>query len=172
MDETMVLNKLRDGLARRLAHVQARFHPATAEYGAALILDRADRSSVFVMWNAQEGFLVSSDVERQPEARKERTLPDIMGAMELVVAWFVRRPKADPVGLAELRGKAGVRQSELARRLKVKQPSVAGIERPGRLARMGVGKLARAVEALGGRLKITATMDDGAEWELALAPPS
>jgi DNA-binding XRE family transcriptional regulator len=63
--------------------------------------------------------------------------------------------RARPRGLAELRGRSGLTQAELARRLGVRQERVSAIER-GELSAAEVRTLAAYVTALGGRLDIAA----------------
>jgi cell division septum initiation protein DivIVA len=62
---------------------------------------------------------------------------------------------SQPRGLAELRLQAGLTQAQLAQRLRVRQERVSAIERVGPAA-VEVRTLAAYVEALGGRLEITA----------------
>jgi ribosome-binding protein aMBF1 (putative translation factor) len=69
-----------------------------------------------------------------------------------------RRMLADMM-LHELRQARERSQEDLARELKVGQPAVAKLERR---ADMYVSNLRRYIEALGGRLEITAKFPDGA----------
>jgi hypothetical protein len=63
------------------------------------------------------------------------------------------------LALRELRKRHAVSQEELAVKLAVGQPAVAKLERR---ADMYVSNLRRYIEALGGRLEITARFPDGA----------
>ena len=74
------------------------------------------------------------------------------------VAARVTQLKAE-MALAELRQARKRSQEELARLLKVNQPAVAKLEKR---ADMYVSNLRRYVEALGGKLEITARFPEGA----------
>jgi len=74
------------------------------------------------------------------------------------VAARVAELKAE-MALAELRQARERSQEELARMLKVNQPAVAKLEKR---ADMYVSNLRRYVEALGGKLEITARFPEGA----------
>ena len=74
------------------------------------------------------------------------------------VAQRVAALKSEMV-LADLRQARARSQEELARVLKVNQPAVAKLEKR---ADMYVSNLRRYVEALGGKLEITARFPDGA----------
>jgi transcriptional regulator with XRE-family HTH domain len=69
------------------------------------------------------------------------------------------RPMLADMTLHELRQARERSQEDLARELKVGQPAVAKLERR---ADMHVGNLRRYIEALGGKLEITAKFPDGA----------
>ena len=73
------------------------------------------------------------------------------------VAARVAELKAE-MALAELRQARARSQEEMARALKVKQPAVAKLEKR---ADMYVSNLRRYIEALGGKLEITATFPEG-----------
>jgi transcriptional regulator with XRE-family HTH domain len=60
--------------------------------------------------------------------------------------------------LSELRRHAGLTQAQLADRLGIKQPTLSQLEQQ---QDMRVTTLARLIEALGGRLEITAKMPTG-----------
>jgi transcriptional regulator with XRE-family HTH domain len=57
--------------------------------------------------------------------------------------------------LAQYRARRGLTRAEVAERMEVPADRVAGIERSG-LAAAGIGELTRYIEAMGGRLEITA----------------
>lgn len=61
--------------------------------------------------------------------------------------------------LSELRERAGLSQSEVARRMGVKQPRVSAMEK-GDPTQMEVGTLRRYIAALGGRLRVVAGFGD------------
>lgn len=65
---------------------------------------------------------------------------------------------AERMRLDELRRSLGLTQARLARRLKVRQPRVSKIERG---SGVGLDTMRRYVEALGGRLEVTAVFEDG-----------
>ena len=73
------------------------------------------------------------------------------------VAARVAELKAE-MALAELRQARAQTQEDLARALKVNQPAVAKLEKR---ADMYVSNLRRYVEALGGKLEITASFPEG-----------
>ncbi|WP_243770349.1 helix-turn-helix domain-containing protein [Amycolatopsis acidicola] len=74
-----------------------------------------------------------------------------------------RRPGPDSYvlgyRLGELRERAGLSQTEVAKRMGVKQPRVSAIEK-GDPAQMEVETLKRYVAALGGRLRVAAGFGD------------
>jgi transcriptional regulator with XRE-family HTH domain len=84
--------------------------------------------------------------KRLPAARKAR-IADKTAALDTALA------------LHELRKVRAVSQEELAKRLAVRQPAVAKIERR---SDMYVSNLRRYIEALGGTLEISARFTDGA----------
>lgn len=68
------------------------------------------------------------------------------------------------IALHALRERAGVSQSDLAERLHVSRPRVSAIERNGEDLRMST--IGRYVEALGGRIRLVATIN-GEDFDIA-----
>ena len=66
------------------------------------------------------------------------------------------------IHLAELRELVNKTQGDIAQTLGVKQPTVAGIERPGRDLRLST--LKRYVEATGGKLRLDVELPDGTHY--------
>ncbi|MFD2417684.1 XRE family transcriptional regulator [Amycolatopsis pigmentata] len=64
--------------------------------------------------------------------------------------------------LSELRERAGLSQTEVARRMGVKQPRVSAIEKGGP-SQMEVETLSRYIAALGGRMRVVAGFGDHEE---------
>ncbi|HII3097105.1 TPA: helix-turn-helix domain-containing protein [Morganella morganii] len=63
------------------------------------------------------------------------------------------------IHLAELREKVKKTQVEMAQALGIKQPTVAGMEKPGRDVKLST--LRRYVDAIGGKLNIDVELPDG-----------
>lgn len=66
------------------------------------------------------------------------------------------------IHLAELREKVKKTQVEMAQALGIKQPTVAGIEKPGRDVKLST--LRRYVDAIGGKLNIDVELPDGTHY--------
>lgn len=70
------------------------------------------------------------------------------------------------IHLAELREKVKKTQVEIAESLGVKQPTIAGMEKPGRDLKLST--LKRYVEAAGGKLRLDVELPDGSHYDFAL----
>ncbi len=70
------------------------------------------------------------------------------------------------IHLAELRERVQKTQSELAHSLNVKQPTVAGMEKPGHDLKLS--SLKRYVEATGGKLRIDIELPDGTHFGFSI----
>ncbi len=70
------------------------------------------------------------------------------------------------IHLAELREQVAKTQVEMAERLGVKQPTVAGMEKPGRDIKLS--SLKRYVEAAGGKLRLDVELPDGSHYAVTL----
>ncbi|AGB77649.1 putative transcriptional regulator with C-terminal CBS domains [Enterobacteriaceae bacterium strain FGI 57] len=70
------------------------------------------------------------------------------------------------IHLAELREKVKKTQMEIAESLGVKQPTIAGMEKPGRDLKLST--LKRYVEAAGGKLRLDVELPDGSHYDFAL----
>lgn len=66
------------------------------------------------------------------------------------------------IHLAELREKVEKTQIEMAQALGIRQPTVAGMEKPGR--DMKLSTLKRYVEATGGKLRLDIELPDGSHY--------
>lgn len=66
------------------------------------------------------------------------------------------------IHLAELREKVNKTQVEMAQALGIKQPTVAGMEKPGRDVKLST--LRRYVDAIGGKLNIDVELSDGTHY--------
>lgn len=67
------------------------------------------------------------------------------------------------IHLAELREKVELTQKELANEMGVKQPSIAGMEKPGQDIKLST--LKKYIEAMGGKLNLDIEMADGSHFE-------
>jgi len=83
--------------------------------------------------------------------------PHVVAAAEKLAAEI----KLD-IHLAELRERVQKTQSEMAQALGVKQPTVAGMEKPGRDIKLST--LKRYIEAAGGRLQLNIELPDGSHY--------
>lgn len=73
---------------------------------------------------------------------------------------------ATPTTLADLRNRAGnVKQAVIAATLQVQEPAVSKLERKA-LKQTSLQKMARYIDALGGKVNITITLADGSEIAL------
>ena len=91
-----------------------------------------------------------------------RTLGQILATENPEVVAKAREKAAEmllDIHLAELRERAQKTQKEVALTLGIKQPTVAGMERPGRDLKLS--SLKRYVEATGGKLRIDVEFPDG-----------
>lgn len=66
------------------------------------------------------------------------------------------------IHLAELREKVQKTQNEMAQTLGIKQPTVAGMEKPGRDLKLS--SLKRYIEAAGGKLRLDIELPDGTHY--------
>jgi DNA-binding XRE family transcriptional regulator len=80
------------------------------------------------------------------------------------------RAKADDIlldiHLAEIRERMEKTQMEVAHALGVKQPTVAGMEKPGRDLKLS--SLKRYVEATGGKLRLDVELPDGTHYGFSI----
>lgn len=73
---------------------------------------------------------------------------------------------AIPTTLADLRNRAGnIKQAVIAATLQVQDPAVSKLERKA-LKQTSLQKMARYIDALGGKVNITITLADGSEIAL------
>ncbi|MEL5635735.1 XRE family transcriptional regulator [Serratia ureilytica] len=70
------------------------------------------------------------------------------------------------IHLAELREKVQKTQVEMAQALRIRQPTVAVMEKPGRDLKLS--SLKRYVEAAGGKLRLDIELPDGSHYEFVL----
>jgi DNA-binding XRE family transcriptional regulator len=70
------------------------------------------------------------------------------------------------IHLAELREKVQKTQVEMAQVLNIKQPTVAGMEKPGRDLKLST--LKRYIEAAGGKLRLDIELPDGSHYEFVV----
>ena len=73
---------------------------------------------------------------------------------------------ATDIHLAELREKVQKTQVEMAQALGIRQPTVAGMEKPGRDLKLST--LKRYVEATGGKLRLDVELPDGSHYGFVL----
>lgn len=66
------------------------------------------------------------------------------------------------IHLAELRERVQKTQTEMAQALGIKQPTVAGMEKPGRDLKLS--SLKRYIEAAGGKLRLDIELPDGSHY--------
>src|SRR5690554_6764153 len=94
-----------------------------------------------------------------------RTLKQILATEKPEVVANARKAAAEillDIHLAELREKMNLTQTELAKELGVKQPTVSDMEKPGRDLRLS--SLKRYVEASGGKLRLDIEIPDGTHY--------
>lgn len=95
----------------------------------------------------------------------ERSLRQLLAEEKPEVA-AAARVQADEIllniHLAELREKVKKTQVEMAQALGIKQPTVAGMEKPGRDVKLST--LRRYVDAIGGKLNIDVELPDGTHY--------
>lgn len=70
------------------------------------------------------------------------------------------------IHLAELRERVKKTQVEIAQQLNITQPTVAGMEKPGRDLKLST--LKRYVEAAGGKLRLNIELPDGSHYEFVV----
>lgn len=94
-----------------------------------------------------------------------RTLEQLLAAEKQEVVADARAMAEEillNIHLAELREKVRKTQVEMAQALGVRQPTVAGMEKPGRDLRLST--LKRYVEATGGKLRLEVELPDGSHY--------
>lgn len=118
---------------------------------------------VVVEWRAKHGFgVTSSAAEAGFGEGPEEVYEDPCEVVARVVELIQRKERTRPpeaVLLRELRELAQLTQEELAKRLGIRQASVSKMERR---QDMTLGTLRRVIEALGGKLEVTARFPQGA----------
>jgi len=94
-----------------------------------------------------------------------RTLEQILASEKPDVVTAARE-KAEVIllniHLAELRERVQKTQVDVAQLLDIKQPTVAGMEKPGR--DLKISSLKRYVEAIGGKLRLDIELPDGTHY--------
>lgn len=83
--------------------------------------------------------------------------PEVVAAAQAMAADMLLN-----IHLAELREKVQKTQTEIAQVLGIKQPTVAGMEKPGRDLKLS--SLKRYVEAAGGKLRLEIELPDGTHY--------
>ncbi|NYA45894.1 XRE family transcriptional regulator [Serratia fonticola] len=94
-----------------------------------------------------------------------RTLEQILAEEKPEVVASAERIAADMllnIHLAELRERVQKTQVEMAQALGIKQPTVAGMEKPGRDLKLS--SLKRYIEAAGGKLRLDIELPDGSHY--------
>ncbi len=94
-----------------------------------------------------------------------RTLEQILAEEKPEVVVSAERIAADTllnIHLAELRERVQKTQVEMAQALGIKQPTVAGMEKPGRDLKLS--SLKRYIEAAGGKLRLDIELPDGSHY--------
>lgn len=94
-----------------------------------------------------------------------RTLDQILATEKPEVVAKAREKAAEmllDIHLAELRERAQKTQKEIALTLGIKQPTVSGMEKPGRDLKLS--SLKRYVEATGGKLRVDVEFPDGTHY--------
>jgi len=94
-----------------------------------------------------------------------RTLEQLIADEKPEVAAEAERSAAEillNIHLAELREKVQKTQVEMAQTLGIRQPTVSGMEKPGRDLRLST--LKRYVEAAGGKLHLDIELPDGTHY--------
>lgn len=87
--------------------------------------------------------------------------PDVVAEAEVLAAELRLN-----IHLAELRERVQKTQTEMAQALGVKQPTVAGMEKPGRDIKLST--LKRYIEAAGGTLQLRIDLPDGSHYGFVL----
>ncbi len=98
-----------------------------------------------------------------------RTLEQIIAAEKKGVVAEAQVQAADimlNIHLAELREKVQKTQVEMAQALGIRQPTVAGMEKPGRDLKLST--LKRYVEAAGGKLRLDIELPDGTHYDFVV----
>ena len=94
-----------------------------------------------------------------------RTLQDILNSEKPEVVAEARELATQMllnIHLAELREKAELTQTEVARAMGVKQPTIAGMEKVGQDIKLS--SLKKYIEATGGKLRLDVEMSDGSHY--------
>lgn len=98
-----------------------------------------------------------------------RTLEQILAEEKPEVVASAEHIAADTllnIHLAELRERVQKTQVEMAQALGIKQPTVAGMEKPGRDLKLS--SLKRYIEAAGGKLRLDIELPDGSHYEFVV----
>jgi DNA-binding XRE family transcriptional regulator len=83
--------------------------------------------------------------------------PEVVASAECIAADTLLN-----IHLAELRERVQKTQVEMAQALGIKQPTVAGMEKPGRDLKLS--SLKRYIEAAGGKLRLDIELPDGSHY--------
>lgn len=96
-----------------------------------------------------------------------RILPGfLLPGMQQALITGSKKMTTPAMTLADLRNRAGhVKQSVIAASLQVQEPAISKLERKA-LRQTSLQKMAKYIDALGGKLAITITMPDGSEIAL------
>jgi hypothetical protein len=133
-----------------------------------LDVERPGLSPVVVEWRPGRGFGISTPTGDEYGPGADEIYSDsaeaLARAVHLIASGESSRPPG-PLPLGELRKARNLSQAEVAERMGISQPSVAGIEARGELM---VPTLARFLAAMGATMKIVARFPDGSERELRI----
>ena len=164
------IEQLRDDLAGRFPGLPLELDgPAGGDGPWFLDVPRGEGlPPVIVEWRPGRGFGVSTPDGEDYGAGPDEVYPDGRAALDRTVRLILSGGRSEPpraARLGELRRSRGLSQAELAGRAGVKQANIARIESRGDLK---VSTLARVVAAMGARLVIRAHFPDGVERELTI----
>jgi hypothetical protein len=155
------IHRFADELAKALPGVEVRIDPPNDPRGRWWLDADYKTHSVVVAWQAGEGFGVSSSPADVFEMRSDEDFATRASAVRRAVAILqtgeVTVPSWEtPLGAVRLGRRLS--QVEVAKRLNIQQARVSRMERQ---SDMKVSSLAKYIEALGGRLRLVASFDEG-----------
>jgi transcriptional regulator with XRE-family HTH domain len=119
-----------------------------------------DENSIVVEWDQSVGFGISTVRTESYGERPDETYQDetaTLARLLMLLGLNQRTSPQTPINLSELRERRDCTQISLAKKLKIRQPTLSAIEHR---EDVQIGTIRDFVAALGGRLEMLAVFDD------------
>lgn len=159
------LQGIRDAVVARFPDAELTMDPSENGKGSSFLDVKLGDYFLVVEWNGEKGFGVTSNREAGFGEGPEEVFDDNSSTLDRVLQLLLSKTKTVPPAatLGQLRRERSLTQEQLAGSLKVRQASIAKMERRSDIL---ISTLQTIISAMGGRLRIRAEFPDGLEREL------